>query len=235
MKGISQLASWILMSIGASGILLFVSLGRYKRSLPPGEGEKTLLGVNGAPKLGSRLLLSFALGLGAVFVVGFLFLLLRAFAAFRHPIFAVFIEESVKALALFLLLPAPMRRGINSLASSHVRTFAIGFGAINGLALGMGFGLGEAILYSLDSPGLLLLRGVSSIVLHSLSASLLGRWIATGVLGKTCWYCPLAALLLHASYNLIVGLDFPYNYFAFLLLAAFAMRVLSFFGWQENE
>ena len=235
MTNLSQLASWLLMSLGASLMLLVVGVGRLRRSLPQAEGERSLFGLAGEPLLLVRLLVSFAAGLGAVLLVGLIFLGTRSFSLFRNPILAVLLEETVKAAVLLLVSSGPVSRAMNRVSAAHTRTLTIGLSAACGMTLGMGFGLGESILYAADSPGLLLLRGVSSVVLHSLSGALLGRWAATRLLGKTCWLCLLAALLLHGAYNLLVSLDFPYSYLVFLLLAAFAMRVIRFFGYQPPE
>ena len=234
MNGYASLASWILMSLGTSGMLLFVCLNRFRRALPPDGKAGRFFGVSGEPELGIRIATSFLLGLGGVIVTGFILLLFRNTNLLRNPVLGPFFEESMKLALLALFITPHLSRGLNRVSAVRLRTFAIGFMGINGMALGIGFGLGEAILYALDEPRLLLLRGVSSIVLHALTGAIASRYLATRAVSIGCWKCPLVATGLHLLYNFLVLQTFPLNYLVFFVLLFFAMQILRMFSFQEE-
>jgi len=235
MGSFSQVGAWILMSLGTSGILFFVSLSRFRRALPARSGTRGWWPVAGESNLGLGVLVAGGSGLLAVLLLGGLFLAFRGFWLLRNPLFGPLVEELGKILVLGLVLAPRMERGMSEVSSARVRTFAIGTMGLYGLAMGIGFGLGEAILSSLDSPNTLLLRGVTSIILHGITGALGSRFISTRSLGKACWKCPVVAVLLHGGYNYLVGLIFPFSYLVFFLLLFFAVQLLRMFNFQDDS
>jgi RsiW-degrading membrane proteinase PrsW (M82 family) len=234
MNSLSQLASWILLSLGTSMIILFVCLSRLQRILPNEPGTTKFLAIQGAKGLGLNLLKAFAVGLLLVLGVGGLLILLRRVWIFDSFWFSPILEESSKILAISLVFSPVIQQGLSEISSARARTFTMGSFGLYGMTLGIGFGLGESLLYSLEMPRILLLRGVTSIVLHGITGAIGGRFLATRMVGKTCYFCGATAIGLHIGYNYLVSLSFPYSYLVFFVLLFFATQILRMFQFQEQ-
>jgi RsiW-degrading membrane proteinase PrsW (M82 family) len=234
MNSFNQLASWILMSLGTSMIILFVCISRLQRILPVEPGRSRFLAIQGSKGLGFNLLKAFAFGLILVLVVGSLLIFIKSYWLFDSFWFSPLLEESAKIIVTGYLFTQIIQQGLSEISSARARTFTIGSFGLYGMTLGIGFGLGESLLYSLEVPRILLLRGVTSIVLHGITGAIGGRFLATRMLGKTCFFCGATAIGLHIGYNFLVTLNFPYSYFIFFLLLFFASQILRMFQFQES-
>lgn len=229
----SSVASIFMMSMGTCTILFFVCFMRLRRTLPTTE-KRTFLGIAGDSSFGVQLILSFVAGLLLVIVAGLALELIGSLVLYADNWVSPLIEETFKFAVLWLVASAKMRKDLQNVSEARQTSFAIGSGAARGMALGIGFGLGETILYALDNPELLLLRSVSAMVLHALTGAIIGRFTATIILGKTCWRCLIMILGAHYLYNFLLLQEFPFSYFVFLLLYLLSAITVRFFSFQEK-
>jgi RsiW-degrading membrane proteinase PrsW (M82 family) len=120
---------------------------------------------------------------------------MRAIRVLDAFVMAGLIEEGVKVSAAWLV---SSRAGY---ASSRQATVAVA------VAVGVGFALVENVYYLVDSPGVVLLRGVMAVPLHAGTSALIGRLLYRARGGSTV--AAVAALLapaiLHGTYDLLVG------------------------------
>ncbi len=146
-------------------------------------------------------------------------------ALFLVLVIAPLVEEALKASGV-----AASRRAITTFAD----------GAVIGASVGLGFGFFETFLYGLAAAltggliaglALILLRALSSILLHGSSTAFFGYGYAEGQVANVpgaSWRHYLGAVGLHSTFNLVVSLG---TFAALVGVAGTSLDIVDFVGY----
>lgn len=152
-----------------------------------------------------------------------------------HSAFAVFafagIEEMIKFAAVFCIIAQRdmLKRPLDAMI--YMITAAVGFAAVENIALLISTGATSTILSDIKTTELIVLRFMGATLLHAVASGIIGfHWALGWVRGRFMWIHIVSgiviATLLHAGFNILVLQYGPASWgLVFVAIIAFFLLV----------